>query len=245
MGDRPVRRGRAGAVATAVALAVLLGGSIGSAAASGYPPLPIADDRGFLGNLSAPTLAPGSSGTLTFSVGDPLAAPLVGAVLTLEVYAFNGFPGNATDFVPVAGAPVLVTPTTSGPTANVSLGGIAPHSVARGSVQVATSATTPNGAFAVRTALQFSANGTAYRLASRGWFSAAVWANATELPNGSVTVNLTRLGVSGVLPETAVVVASSTFEWVLAALLAGAVVLVAAGAFVYFRRGPGATSGAR
>ncbi len=243
-------RDRIGAVVSAsVLIAVaLLAGPVGVGAATpaaGYPPLPLADDRGFLGNLSAPTLAPGASGTVAFSVGDPLPVALVGAMLTLDVYAFNGFPGNATQFVPVAGAPILVTPTTSGASANVSVGTLAPAATYRGSVGVATSDGTPDGAFAIRTALSFTANGTAYRLESRGWFTASTWANATELPNGSVTLNLTRLGVSGVLPETAVVVAASTFEWVLAGVLAAAVVLIAAGAFVYFRRGPGSTSGAR
>ncbi len=234
-------------VAAILAVAVLAAPAVASARtpASGYPPLPIADDRGFLANLSAPTLAPGASGTISFTLGDPLDESLIGPALTLQVYAFNGFPGNATSLVPVAGAPVLVTATTSGAVANLTFGTIAPGGVVHGSVGVATSATTPDGAFAIRAALTFSANGTAYRLASRGWFSTSVWANATELPNGSVTLNLSRLGVSGVLPETAVVISASTFDWVLAGLLIAAVALIATGAFVYFRRGPGATSGAR
>jgi len=211
---------------------------------AGYPPLPIALDRGFVGNLTAPTLAPGNSGTISFTVSDPLAAPLTSVRVDLGVYAFNGFPGNATSFVPVAGAPVLVTPSTSGPQANLSVGSVAPGHVYDGSVGIASASTTPSGTFAVRVSLAFNESGTAYYLASRGWFNASVWAAATELPNGSATLNLSVLGVSGVLPETAVLVRSSEFDWVLAGLLAATFLLVGAAAWVYFRRG-GSRSGAR
>jgi len=234
-------------LAVLAGVAVLALGVAPGPAAAGYPLLPIADDRGFLGNLTAPSLTPGASGPLAFSVEDPLAHPLSAVLLEMDVYAFNGFPGNATSFVPVAGAPVLVTGSGSGPTANVTIGGLAPGTPYRGSVGVATSSSTPNGAYAVRFALTFDLNGSAYRLASRGWFSAALWAEATELPNGSVYLNnssLETLGVSGVLPETAVLVSTSAYDWVLTGILAAAVVLIAAGAWVYFRRG-GSSAGAR
>ena len=118
------------------------------ARAAPYPPLPIALDRDFLGNLSGPTLAPGDSGNLRFTVSDPLEGPISSVALTLEVYAFNAFPGNATSTLPVAGAPALTT-------------------------------------------------------------------------------------------------ASSSWDWVLGAFVAAGVILVGAGAYVYFRRGPGSRSGTR
>lgn len=239
----------AGLSAAGLALAVLLVvAPVPGARATPYPPLPIALDRQFLGNLSAPDLAPGASGTLRFALSNPLSVGLDAVVLALEIYAFNGFPGNASATVPVAGAPILVTPSSSGEAANVSVGALGTGGLYRGSVGVATSASTPDGAFAVRAALSFdlASNGTAYRLESRGWFNASTWAAATELPNGSATLNLSVLGVSGVLPETAVFVANtSTWEWLLGGLLAGAFVLVGLGAYVYFRRGPGSRSGSR
>ncbi|HTT15159.1 MAG TPA: hypothetical protein VMG81_05215 [Thermoplasmata archaeon] len=232
--------------AVAVVLLLLVPGAVARPVPwTGYPPLPEALDRDFLPNLSAPSLAPGGGGSIDFSVSDPLAAPLADAQLTLGVYAFNGFPGNATGGVPVAGAPVLTTPSSSGAEANVSLGSVLPGRSVSGSIGIQTSATTPSGTFAVRTALAFSENGTAYRLESRGWFSDAVWANATELPNGSVTLNLSRLGVSGVIPETAVLVSSSALDWAIYAIAGAGVVLVGVGAFVYFRRVSKSSAGAR
>jgi len=243
------RFARSGTLALPLAVAALLliapGAARAAAPAAGYPPLPIGDDREFLSNLSAPSLAPGGGGSVSFTVGNPLDAPLVRAVLTVGLYAFNGFPGNATGVLPSSAPPVLANATASGPTVNVSLGSVAPHASVPGAVAIATSATTPSGTYAIRTALTFTENGTGYRLASRGWFSASEWANATELPNGSVTINLTRLGVSGVLAETAVLVSSNGIDWALAAVAGAGVVLVGAGAYVYFRRTSKSSSGVR
>lgn len=247
-----VRFGASGRVAglsvlvTTLVVALLLGPALPAAAAAGYPPLPLGLDRAFLGNLSAPNLAPGASGSLAFSVSDPLPSALDAVVVTLGVYAFNGFPGNATS-TSVAGAPILSTPTASGAAVSVDVGALSNGSTYHGSVGVETSASTPNGAYAVRTAVAFTlaSNGTAYRLESRGWFNDSLWRAATELPNGSVTLNLSVLGVSGVVPETAIGVAASDWGWLLGAVVAAAVVLVGAGAWVYFRRGPTSRSGAR
>ncbi len=250
MPERPSggrRRTHAVSVAVALFALALVVGASPAARAAPYPPLPVALDRDFVGNLTAPTLAPGDSGAIAFTLSNPLAGTISSVAVTLDLYAFNGFPGNDTSAVPVAGAPVLTTPTTSGPYANLSAGTLGPGARYSGSVGVATSASTPSGAFAVRIAVAFdlASNGTAYRLESRGWFSGAVWQAATELPNGSVTLNLSVLGVSGVVPETTVYVASSSWDWVLGGVLAAGFVLVGLGAWVYFRRGPGSTSGTR
>ncbi|MGI0154869.1 MAG: hypothetical protein ACREDE_01860 [Thermoplasmata archaeon] len=220
-------------------------GLLAGANASGAPALPLADDRGFLGNLSTPALSPGGSGSIAFTLGNPLSLAVGSAVLTFQVYAFNAFPGNATSTVSVSGAPVLSNATSSGSAVTVSVGTLASHGVFRASVAVATSATTPSGAFAVRCALSFVANATDYLLESRGWFTAAVWAAATELPNGSSTLNLSVLGVSGVLPETAINIESSGWSGLLTGVLVAAAVLVGIGAWIYFRRGPASSSGAR
>ena len=232
-----------------VAGTLVLGAFVGTAMparAAPYPSLPIGYDATFLSNLSGPDLAPGNSGTIGFHVGDPARFPSISTVtLTLDVYAFNAFPGNATSSVASAGTPVLVTPTASGTVVNLSLASLGPGTEESGSVGVATASDTPTGTFAVRTALSFVANGTNYRLESRGWFSATQWDAATTLPNGSVTLNLSMLGVSGVTAETSILVSSSSWEWALALILGAAIVLVGAGAFVYFRRESKSSSGAR
>jgi len=210
------------------------------------PTLPIAYDGTFLSNLSAPSLTPGGSGSITFHVADPRSfAPMTAVTVTLDVYAFNAFPGNATSSVGSASAPVLVTPSTSGPVVNLSLSPLSPGGDEAASVGVATAASTPAGTFAVRTALAFVANGTPYRPPPRCWFSAHDWAGATELPNGRATLHFSVLGVSGVVAETAILVSSSNWEWALALILGASVVLIGAGAWVYFRRASKSSAGAR
>lgn len=234
------------ALATGSALLALLVALPAPAQAAPYPPLPVRDGSQLLGNLTAPSLAPGASGTLGFSVANPLGSAIESVQVTLMLYAFNAFPGNATSTVPLAGAPTLAVAGASGASVNVTVPSIAPGSVYRGSVGIVTASSTPTGTFAVRTAVSFQlANGTSYRLESRGWFTTAAWDAATEEANGSVTLNLSRLGVSGVTPETAVLVSSSEWGWVLGSVLAAAVVLAGVAAWVYFRRGPGSSSGAR
>ena len=241
VGRHPLRAFLAVAVALAV-LFVLLPNPV----AASSPPLPLAYDGTLLSNLSAPSLAPGASGTLSFRVADPASfGPMSSVLLTLQVYAFNAFPGNATSTITTAGTPVLVTPSASGTSVNLTLDPLSPGTSEPGSVGVVTSDNTPSGDFAVRSALSFRANGTQFLLESRGWFTASEWAAATELPGGATTLNLTVLGVSGVTPETAILITSSSWDWALGLLLGGALVLVGLGAFVYFRRGPKSSSGVR
>jgi hypothetical protein len=212
--------------------------------AASYPVLPITWDRGLLSNLSAPSVGPGGASTLSFRLHNPSATWTMSDVrLQLELYALNGYPGDAVGPVPVANAPVLVSGEASGPEVNVSVPPLGPNGTYAGSVQVVTSSDTPAGTYAVRTAVSLTANGSAYLFESRGWFSASAWANATSGPNGSVTLNASRLGVSGVVPETAVLVAPSDWPLALGALVAAGLVLLGLGVWLYVRRGPGSSSG--
>jgi hypothetical protein len=225
-----------GAVVTSALLALLLALTTGaSPAAAGYATLPVEDGRAVLGNLTGAELSPGGAGSIGFTVENPLTSDLVGTTVTLDVYAFNAFPGNATSTVPVSAAPVLSNATASGAEVNLSLGAVLPGRVVSGSVSVTSSASTPSGTFAVRTAVRFSENGTEYLFESRGWFTAATWATATTGPNGTVILNLTALGVSGVVPETSVLVSSSAFATALWALFGVGLVVVAVGGYLALR----------
>lgn len=233
------------AVASVLALLALAASSgfEGSAGATTYPPLS-EPGRAFLSNLSAPSIAPGGSTSVAFQISDPENFSLDGATLTLAVYAFDGYPGGTGGTLSVANAPLLSNGSASGGVVNVSLGTVAPGESRRGSVSLTSSPDTPAGTFAIRTALSFHAAAQPYRLASRGWFSASVWQAATDGPNGSGTVNLTVLNVSGILAETAVLVRPSYWPVVLGVLLAVGLGLVGVGAWVYFRRGASSSSGA-
>lgn len=242
-----MRRRRPASPGVAVLLSVVLlaGATVATAPAraASYPVAPVAFDRDLLSNLSAPSVGPGGSTAIGFRLADPAHfGDLSSIVLTFEVYALNGYPGDAVGPVPVANAPVLENATASGEIVNITLPALASNTTSTGSVEVVTSATTPAGTYAIRTALAFEENHTAYLFRSRGWFTLAAWENATVEANGTATVNASRLGVSGIVPETAVLVAPSGWPVALGTLLAVGFALVGLGAWLYFRRGAGASS---
>ncbi|MCI4340511.1 MAG: hypothetical protein L3J73_04520 [Thermoplasmata archaeon] len=232
-------------VPATVLLVLALVATCAPGAGAAYPTLPLALEGRFLTDLSASVLQPGESGSISFVVADPLPADMTNTVLRLEVYAFNAYPGNATQTAP-PDAVEFVSDGLLGNTPAVSLllQTVVPGAPVPESVPIASSASAPSGTYAVRFTLDFDANGTSYHLASRGEFSDALWAAATTGPNGSSTLNLSRLGVSGVIPETGVLVRTNPFPVALTVILGAAIVLAAAGGYYAFRRGPSSRSGA-
>lgn len=235
---------RGNAPAALVLLAVLVAPSVlASAEATSPPVLPVADGSLLLSGLSAPVLAPGASGSLALVLSDPLAAPLLGLRLTVAWYEFNAYPGNATGPLP-SDVPTLSAAGSSGPSVTLLVASLDSGASVGESVGVSTDAAAPVGTYALRLSVTFAANGTSYLFESRGFFSAAAWSAATSAPGGASTLNLSALGVSGVVPETAVLVRQNPYPPVLWAILAAAIVLAAAGGYVAWRPGPGSRSGA-
>ncbi|MCI4330662.1 MAG: hypothetical protein L3K19_02300 [Thermoplasmata archaeon] len=211
------------------------------------PALPVGVGNHFIEQLEAPVLASGGSGSITFVFADPMKITLGDSVVTLSVYDFNAYPGNATQGVPGQGGVQLLNGSGDwGPSATVPIHGpIPPNGTQSISIEVQAPGNSPAGTFGIRVQAQVVANGTVYLLQSRGYFSASVWASATTGPNGSSTLNLTRLGVSGVLPETAVLVEPASIALPLYGILGASVALAAVGAYFVWRRGPGSSSASR
>lgn len=239
-GLAPRDRFRWAVAGLAVVLAAVLT-TPGGVAAS--PPLPVGDGSAVLSGVTAPVLTPGAGGAIDFTVANPLASTATGVDVSLSVYAFNAYPGNATGAVP-SDAPLLSAAGARATSVQLALGDLSAGQMLATSVPVSTDGGVPSGDFAVRFSVSFSSNGTAYTFESRGYFTAAQWANATTLPGGGPTLNLSRLGVSGVVPETAVLVRENPFPTYLWALLAVAVALAVAGGYFAWRPGPGSSSGA-
>jgi hypothetical protein len=242
-GDRPSLRTVSRCLV--VAFAVLAVGvlSVPSADAA-YPSLPIAIGEKFVQDLNTPTLTPGSSGTITFGLANPLNQSIGNGVVNLSLYAFNAYPGNATSPLPSADE----TPAFTNGQSAMSLqlpSSLAPGISVSESVAISAPSGTPQGDFALRISLSFVENGTAFLLESRGFFSSAQWSNATTSANGGATLNLTALGVSGVLPESAILVRSNPFTLPLYGIFAIALVLAGLGGYYALRKGPGSKSGAR
>jgi len=237
---------RARAVGLSLSLVLVLGllGPPSAVGATIYPALPEYLYGGFLFGISAPVLTTGSSGTVALTVGDPLPTSLSSVVVTLSEYAFNAYPGNSTGPVPSNGL-LLSGAAVAGANVTLNVGAVSPGVGQSFSVAVAAPGGCPQGTFAIRTAIEFQSNGSVYRLESRGWFSAAEWSAATSGPGGTSTLNVTRLGVSGVVPETAVLVRDNPYVLPLYGILGVALIFAAAGGYYAFRRGPGSRAGAR
>jgi hypothetical protein len=244
---RRSRRGRPPPRGALLLFGLLLLAGAAPASAGAPPTLPAQDGRGFLPALSIDPAAPGTSVPLQYTVANPLPYAVSNVTLTFELYAFNALPGTGRTALPVP-APTLAGPAGGALALTIDLGGLAASSSrGRASVSIDVPAGAPEGTYAIRDAMSFELNSSRYDLASIGEFAPSVWHNATVLPNGTPTLNLTRLGVSGILPETALLVRSSQLlSAALYALLGAAGALVVAGAYVAGRRrGPGSRSGER
>ncbi|MCI4336742.1 MAG: hypothetical protein L3K17_06060 [Thermoplasmata archaeon] len=238
------RRGTA--VQWLVIAVVLLGTFSIAPVRAAYPTLPPGIYSQFLSGLAVPVVAPSASATLTGTLSDPGPLNAISAAnLTLEIYAFNAYPGNATQAL--SGGPAPSFADSLGPPTVLVLpfANLAAHTSTSLSESIVVPSGAAAGAYAVRTQLSFVENGTPYLLQSRGYFSYDSWTNATAGPNGTTILNVSRLGVSGVLPETAVLVVNNPYPWTLTVLIVGAIACAAAGGYFASRKGPGSSSGAR
>ena len=229
-------------VGAVIAVLLLMGSSLPTTAAQAQPKLP---DEGsaFVVSLSVPSVTAGGETALAFVLQNPLPTPVTRITFTADLYAFNAFPGNATSPQPPPRAPLIGNGSASGRSVDRSWAAWPAGSRWSGSFPLTSSAETPIGTYAIRTRLTFELNGSLDRLESRGWFSASAWASATQTTNGTATLNLSRLGVAGILPETAVQILGPGLSDVLVGLIVAAFVLAGIGAYLYFRRGPGSSSG--
>jgi hypothetical protein len=227
-------------VIVSASLLLMFPGLVGSVSAA-VPVLPDRDWSPILGELAGPTLTPGGSGSLKFRVGDPLSYELVSMNVSLQVYAFNPTDGGA-----VQSPPAGETPTLEGGLHYVVAPPLlAPNTTWNWSVPVAVPATAPTGDYAVRFAVSFSMDNVSYLLESRGFFSASAWAGATEYANGTPTINASQLGVSGIVPETSILVSSAATPVVLYIVLGVGLGLAALGSYWWARSEGKSKSGAR
>ncbi|MGC2289710.1 MAG: hypothetical protein WA688_07640 [Thermoplasmata archaeon] len=240
-GRRGLRIGTFSAVLAAGLLLALPGLVLPAAAA--YPVLPDVYWSPILGALSGPTLTPGGSGSVTFRVGNPLVDELVGTTVHLQVYAYNPTDGGAVQTPPAGSTPTF---GMGSPEVTISAPLLLPAGTSwNWSVPVTVPTTAPLGDYAVRFAVNFSMANVSYLMESRGFFSASAWASATQYPNGTPTINASQLGVSGVIPETSILVSPSSTPVVLYAVLGVGLGLAALGAYWWARSETKSKSGAR
>jgi hypothetical protein len=239
-GRRPGETRRLPVLLAISGLLILAGLPAGARAA--YPVLPDSEWSAFLVGLSAPTLTPGGSGSVSFQLGDPLPSDLTSVRLILQFYAFNPTDGGAPQPVPPSGAPVF---TGGSLTTNVTLGVLSTGTHFSASLPVTVPTGAPLGDYALRFQLSFTTANASYLLESRGHFSAAAWAAATVYSNGTSTINASQLGVSGVIPETSVLVSTASIPLALYGVLGVGIALAALGGYWWTRSETKSSAGAR
>jgi len=239
-------RGIVAWAAPLVALALLLPGALAaSASVSPPPPLPSPEPAGLL-ELSTSTTTPGTSVTVGLIVTDDLGTAIENASLQVAFYRFdvNGVtqglsPGDAwaPTFSGGSALPAGASGRAQGLSGNFTLPSLPPGGEAHLSLPVSVPSSAPPGSYLLRDRLVVNTSQAEYLLASRGYFPDALWQRATLASNGTPLLNLTLLGVSGVVPESALGVLSPWVTPILLGILVTALAVAAGVGIHLFRQG--------
>lgn len=231
-------------LALLLTLAVTLPGALAvPVSAASPPPLPSPEPAGLLA-LSTETTTPGTSVTVGLTVANDLASPIRNASLQIAFYRFNvngatqGLaPGDAwaPTFDATPSLPPGVQGNAAGLSGNFTLPSLTPGSEVHLALAVSVPAAAPPGSYLLRDRLVVNTSQAEYLLASRGYFPDALWARATLGANDTPQLNLSLLGVSGVIPESAIGVESPWVTPILLTILVSALA-IGAGVGVYLFR---------
>ena len=169
--------------------------------------VPLFDD------FSTPVIHPGESGEFSFNLTNRYAAAMFNVRLTGEIYAYMT-EDKYIEINKINNPPIILE---SGKTYFTYEYHSIPSKVTiKVSFHIKAKESTPVGVYAVRFKLEFTYNHTSYIMKSRGYFSDELWERATQ----NHTINLTMLGVDGIVPDSSFSVISYPPYAVFFALLA-------------------------
>ncbi len=227
-----------------LALVLSLPGALATPASGAPPPpLPSPEPAGLLA-LSTETTPPGTSVTVGLTVANDLGSSIRNASLQVAFYRFNVngateelTPGDAwaPTFAERPSLPPGVQESGAGLSENFTLPALSQGGAVHLALAVSVPSAAPTGSYLLRDRLVINTSQAEYLLASRGYFPDALWARATLGANGTPMLNLSLLGVSGVIPESALGVDSPWVTPILLAILVSALA-IAAGVGVHLIR---------
>ncbi|MFO7792047.1 MAG: hypothetical protein R6W73_03585 [Candidatus Saliniplasma sp.] len=171
-----------------------------------------------LHDFSTPIIKPGNQGNLEFNLTNPYEFEMENMVLTAEIYGFGDL-DEQKNISEIDDPPVFqITGDTSR-----SLGRdvISPERVTPQRFTLKTTENTEKGVYFVRFQLDFeySEEGNESVMKSKGHFTDSEWDNATKRPGNSDepyyagSINITQLGVNGILPDTSFTVKTQIPRW--------------------------------
>jgi len=174
-------------------------------------------------NFCTPTIKPGESGKLTFTVENNYDTAMEKVYLTVEIYKY-ATEETSKNINEISSPPVFINSETRIIEYNKTI--MAGSSI-QTSLRISTSKETPQGVYLVKIKIEFKLDNAPYMMESIGYFSDEEWTNyqlnETHLPSGC----------SGIIPETSFTVREPIPMWPLYVLI-GATVLCGFFAAVFY-----------
>ncbi|MFO8109711.1 MAG: hypothetical protein R6U17_04195 [Thermoplasmata archaeon] len=175
-----------------------------------------ADVNMILPDISTPTIRPGNDGTLSYVVSNPYEQEMSSVRLTIEQYAFSTLdyekPINEIGSPPVfvSSQDIYVSFTTPA---------LAPGEERTIQHRLEAVKNTPEGVYFLRFQLLFEYNGEEVIMRSRGYFTDDEWDYAQRRPGTADepyyvhSLNITHLGVNGVIHDSSFTVKTPIPRW--------------------------------
>jgi hypothetical protein len=179
------------------------------------------------------TIEPGASGKLNFTLTNRYEDAMENATLVVDIYKWATI-DEAKEIKKIDRAPTFKEGQAQ--RYEISQGTMQPGVGYNMVITIQTKDDTPEGTYFVRTMMDFDYHGANRVMRSRGHFTNAQWEAATDEINLNQSVggiNITLLGVDGILVDTSFSVKKPMPMWPLAVLI-GLTVLFAALAVVFY-----------
>lgn len=153
-------------------------------------------------NFTTPQMIPGHTGKLNFTLTNRYDKPITDVNLTLEIYRYANI--HESKNLSETEKPPYFVITHSQKTFKV-WNQINPKEKKTDAVfYIRSREDTEQGTYFVRMMLTFAYNGSQFIMKSRGYFTKAQWDDATTntTENDPGNINITKLGVDGIIPDT-------------------------------------------
>ncbi len=171
-----------------------------------------------LSDFSTPIIRPSQSGKLSFNITNLYDGDFTNIVFTAEIYGYANLDMEK-DISKVTKPPTFKSSGET--TTSFSLDVITSNDTYPNEYNIVTDKKTEKGVYFVRFAIEFiyEPTGNLSTMQSRGYFTDSEWENATKRPGVpdtqyySGSINITALGVNGILPDTSFSVKTPIPQW--------------------------------
>ncbi|MFO7991413.1 MAG: hypothetical protein R6U61_03845 [Thermoplasmata archaeon] len=171
-----------------------------------------------LSDFSTPIIRPSQSGKLSFNITNLYDGDFTNIVFTTEIYGYANLDMEK-EISKVTKPPTFKS--SGGTSTSFSLNVLTSNDTYTNEYTIMTNEDTEKGVYFVRFAIEFvyEPTGNLSVMRSRGYFTDSEWENATKRPGVpdepyySGSINITALGVNGILPDTSFSVKTPIPQW--------------------------------